>query len=67
MVAESLEIIDEDTRVSASLAKDFRNLIHPGKSIRQQQQCDRGTAFRAVGALAHIVRDVEMWNAAGQP
>jgi hypothetical protein len=66
-VAEGLKIIEKNTTVAASLAKHFRNLIHPGLSIRQQQRCDRGTAFSAVGALAHVVRDVEKWDAAGQP
>ena len=66
-VAASLKIIEPDTRTAAGLAKNFRNLIHPGKAVRQQQQCDRGTAFGATGALDHVVRDVEKWDAAGQP
>ena len=38
------------------LAKDFRNLIHPGRAQRQGQTCDRATALSAVAAVEHIVR-----------
>src|SRR5262249_7721031 len=34
------------------------NLIHPGKTTRTGQMCDRGTALSAVGALVHVVRDL---------
>lgn len=66
-VAAHLGIIQGDTRTETALAKNYRNLIHPGRAIRLQQHCDRGTAFTAVAALDHVVRDIERWCAAGLP
>ena len=64
-LAEYLDIADEiggvvekRTREQADIARDFRNLIHPGRAKRAGQLCDRGTALAAVGALEHVVRDL---------
>jgi hypothetical protein len=66
-VAGDLGIIIKDTKTGCGLAKNFRNLIHPGRAIRLQTTCDRGTAFAGVAALEHVMRDVERWSAAEQP
>jgi hypothetical protein len=58
-VAEGIDLISKDTAKAASLAKDFRNLIHPGRAVRLGQSCDRGTALLAVAALEHVARDLE--------
>lgn len=58
-VCESLGILRAETVTSARLAKDFRNLIHPGRSARLDTICDRGTAHVALGALDHVVRDLQ--------
>lgn len=58
-VARELDLIGKDTSTAASLAKDFRNLIHPGRAVRLGQSCDRGTALLAVAALEHVARDLE--------
>jgi hypothetical protein len=58
-VARQLGHIEPETSTEARLAKDFRNLIHPGREIRLNQKCDRGTALSALAALDHIVRDLE--------
>ncbi len=55
-VASELNIIDTDTATQTRLAKDFRNLIHPGRAQRQGQSCDRATALSAVAVVEHIVR-----------
>jgi hypothetical protein len=55
-VALELNIIDTDTATQVRLAKDFRNLIHPGRALRLRQTCDRATALSAVAAMEHIVR-----------
>ena len=55
-VALELRIIDPDTATQARLAKDFRNLIHPGRAQRLGQICDRATALSAVAAGEHVVR-----------
>ena len=57
-VATHLAIIKPDTATEARLAKDFRNLIHPGRAQRLAQKCDRGTALSSVAALEHVVRDL---------
>jgi hypothetical protein len=57
-VTAHLKIIKPDTAKEARLAKDFRNLIHPGRAQRLGQTCDRGTALSSVAALDHVVRDL---------
>jgi hypothetical protein len=57
-VAAALGIIKDDTVAEARIAKDFRNLIHPGRAARLRQTCDRGTAFLAMAAVEHVVRDL---------
>jgi hypothetical protein len=57
-VAAELRLIKPDTQTAARLAKDFRNLIHPGRVARLGQVCDRATALSAVAALEHVVRDL---------
>jgi hypothetical protein len=57
-VSEELEIIATDTAKQARLAKDFRNLIHPGRNIRLGQICNRGTALSAVAAVEHVIENL---------
>jgi hypothetical protein len=58
-VAEALNFIKRDTATQARLAKDFRNLIHPGRTQRTAQSCDRGTALTALAAVELAVRDLK--------
>jgi hypothetical protein len=57
-VAADLHLLAPDTYSAARLAQNFRNLIHPGRANRLAQTCDRGTAYSAVGALEHVIRDL---------
>lgn len=57
-VSGDLTIIQASTVTAANLARDFRNLIHPGKAARTGQSCDRGTARSALAAFDHVVRDL---------
>jgi hypothetical protein len=57
-VAAEGDSIGTDTASQARLAKDFRNLIHPGRALRLERVCDRGTALSAVAAVEHVVRDL---------
>lgn len=57
-VAEKLSIITDNTANQARLAKDFRNLIHPGRSQRFAQECNRATAYSAIAAVEHVVHDL---------
>lgn len=57
-VALELKLIGERSAIQARLAKDFRNLIHPGRSIRLGEACNRGTAFGAVAAVELVIEDL---------
>jgi hypothetical protein len=57
-VAEEIGIIKRETGIQSRLAKDFRNLIHPGRALRLAQTCDRATALSAVAGVEHVVRDL---------
>ncbi len=57
-VAAHLNLLKPDTRSAAQLARNFRNLIHPGRAARLAQTCDRATALSALGALEHVIRDL---------
>lgn len=57
-VSTHLGTLQPATVIEARLAKDFRNLIHPGRTQRLGQICDRGTALASVAALEHVVRDL---------
>ena len=57
-VAAHLNLIGSDTSSAARLAQNFRNLIHPGRAARLAQTCDRATAYSAIGALEHVIRDL---------
>ena len=56
-VTSDLGFIKKDTTNQVRLAKDFRNLVHPGKAIRLGQKCDRGTAHAVTAAVEFIIRD----------
>ncbi len=56
--SEQLQFIKKDTAQLVELAKNYRNLIHPGRAARLSMICDRGTALSAVGALEGVIRDL---------
>lgn len=57
-VATSLNLIKSTTNQQATLAKNFRNLVHPGRAQRLHEVCDRATALTALAAVELIVRDL---------
>jgi hypothetical protein len=61
-VSRDLGLIKENTAIQARLAKDFRNLIHPGVSVRKNQACTRATALSALAALELILENVTCEN-----
>ncbi len=61
-VALKLNLVTQETAKQAWLAKDFRNLIHPGRTQRLGQKCNRGTALSAVAAIEHVVTDLKENN-----
>ncbi len=57
-IAAHFDLLKPDTRTAAQLAKNFRNLIHPGRAARLAQSCSRATAYSAIGALEHVIQDL---------
>lgn len=58
-VAHHLGLISDNTKSEIDPARDYRNLIHPAKSIREKVKCDRGTAFVGAGAVDHVISDLK--------
>jgi hypothetical protein len=54
-VARALGVIDDSAATAASLAGEFRNLIHPGRVLRSGSRCDQATALTALGAMQRII------------
>lgn len=57
-VAAHLQLIKPETAAQVRQARNFRNLIHPGRAARLGQTCDRGTALAAIAAVELVVRDL---------
>jgi hypothetical protein len=57
-VSAAVSLIQTETAAQCRIAKNFRNLIHPGRAARLAQRCDRGTAFSTVAAVEHVMRDL---------
>jgi hypothetical protein len=57
--AEQLRCVKGNTIAATRLAQNYRNLIHHGPALRLGEACDQGTAHVAIGALDHVVRDLE--------
>ena len=58
-VASELALIGDQTTKQARLARNFRNLIHPGRSLKRGETCDRGTALAASAAVELVSRDLQ--------
>ena len=50
-VAHEMTLISNSTKNELDTARDYRNLIHPAKAIREKVTCDRGTAYVSAGAM----------------
>jgi hypothetical protein len=58
-VARAMNLITDATKNELDTARDYRNLIHPAKAVREKVACDRGTAYVSAGALDHVIRDLK--------
>ncbi|HKQ03877.1 MAG TPA: hypothetical protein VJ464_02000 [Blastocatellia bacterium] len=58
-VSRDLKVIDNTTADQCRIAKDFRNLIHPGRAERLKINCSRSTALSAVAAMEHVIEDLQ--------
>lgn len=57
-VTGHMGLVMPTTVTQASQAREFRNLIHPGRAQRLGQKCDRATALAALAAVEFVVRDL---------
>lgn len=57
-VSRELGMITAETATQCHLAREFRNLIHPGRAKRLAQKCNRATALSALAAIEHVVDDL---------
>lgn len=53
-----LRVLRPNTVTEARQCKDFRNLIHPGRVLASEAECNRGTAFSAAAALDFVITDL---------
>lgn len=51
-------VIDEPSARQAALAKDARNLIHPGKALRSGEYCNKATALTALAAVYRVIDEL---------
>jgi hypothetical protein len=52
-------LIDVSAEQQASLAKDARNLIHPGRALRSREECNKSTSLTALCAVYRVVDDLK--------
>lgn len=54
-LAAENQLIDDATKAQASLAKDARNLIHPGRALRSGEACNKAAALTALAAVYRLI------------
>jgi len=64
-VAKALDVITKETPIQINLARNFRNLIHPGRVKREERQCTRGTALSTLAAVHRVIEEFEARRSAG--
>ena len=52
-------VIDEACGRQAALAKDARNLIHPGRALRSGEACNKTTALTALTAVYRLIDELK--------
>jgi hypothetical protein len=57
-LAVSHGIIDQSAERQASLAKDARNLVHPGRASRSGEVCSKTTALTALAAVYRVIDEL---------
>jgi hypothetical protein len=58
-LAVTNQLIDEAAERQASLAKDARNLIHPGKALRSGDACNKTTALTSLTAVYRVIDELK--------
>jgi hypothetical protein len=55
-------LIRNETVQQAHLARDARNLVHPGRALRTGSECTKGTALAALAGIYRIVEDLSAYQ-----
>ena len=58
VVGHSFNLITDNTNAIADSTREYRNLIHPGREIRENQHCTKGIAHVAVGTMERTIEDL---------
>ena len=58
-LAATNSVIDAACEQQASLAKDARNLVHPGRAIRSGDACNKTTALTALTAVYRVIDELK--------
>jgi hypothetical protein len=58
-LAVTNHLIDEAAERQASLAKDARNLIHPGRALRSGDACNKTTALTSLTAVYRVIDELK--------
>jgi hypothetical protein len=58
-LAVSNGVIDAATEQQAGLAKDARNLVHPGRALRSGEACNKATALAALAAVYRLIENLK--------
>lgn len=56
--AAEIGLISGETRNQVRLAKDARNLVHPGKAARSGASCSEATALTGLAGLYRVIDDL---------
>lgn len=56
--AAELKLVTTESKQQADLARDARNLIHPGKATRSGTACSKASALAALAAVYRVVEDL---------
>ncbi len=66
-VARELGLIGQTAFDWGNYARDFRNFIHPGKSLREARECTMAFALGVRAAVQQVVEDLEKWHSRPTP
>lgn len=65
-VARQLPVLSAQAADAAMLAKDFRNLIHPGRAERLGVRVSKGTAAQSIAGAVLAIEDLSSRHAKGE-
>lgn len=58
-VAKEAQCIDAELETLTDMARDFRNLVHPGVTLRTSKRADRGEAMQTAGAMFSLIKHLD--------